>query len=67
MQVCINGNWTDLTAEIHTVQELIQHLDLSERTIVIEQNGEILEKSDHIKRILKNEDKLEIVTFVGGG
>lgn len=35
--------------------------------IAIEYNGNIIKKSDFHKIILKDEDKIEIVCFVGGG
>ncbi len=37
------------------------------RLIAVELNGKIVPKSSYKDVILKNEDKLEIVSFVGGG
>lgn len=42
-----------------------QQLDMN--TLAVECNGEIVPKSEYKNMILKDEDTLEIVRFVGGG
>ncbi|MBC3797778.1 sulfur carrier protein ThiS [Acetobacterium tundrae] len=51
-------------------QKLVDFLAINQydiRKIAIECNGEILPKSTYQEVILNNEDRLEIVRFVGGG
>ncbi|NEU05478.1 MULTISPECIES: sulfur carrier protein ThiS [Clostridium] len=50
-----------------SVSEMIKDLDLDADKIVVELNLEILPKDEYDKTILKEDDKIEIVAFVGGG
>ena len=55
---------------IHTnfsVRDLIKKYKLQEKKIAIELNGMILPKENYRKKKLKNNDKIEIVQFIGGG
>ena len=55
---------------IHTnfsVRDLIKKYKLQEKKIAIELNGVILHKQNYRKKKLKNNDKIEIVQFIGGG
>ena len=55
---------------IHTnfgVRDLIKKYKLKEKKIAIELNGMILPKENYRKKKLKNNDKIEIVQFIGGG
>ena len=55
---------------IHTnfsVRDLIKKYKLQEKKIAIELNGMILPKENYTKKKLKNNDKIEIVQFIGGG
>ena len=55
---------------IHTnfsVRDLIKKYKLKEKKIAIELNGVILPKQNYRKKKLKNNDKIEIVQFIGGG
>ncbi len=46
---------------------MIKDLELYADKIVVELNLEILPKDEYDKTILKEDDKIEIVAFVGGG
>lgn len=50
-----------------SVSEMIKDLELYADKIVVELNLEILPKDEYDKTILKEDDKIEIVAFVGGG
>lgn len=67
MRLCINGSMKDMPDEMATVGDAVRYLGLSEKTVIVEQNGSILQKEEHEQAVLKDEDVLEIVTFVGGG
>ena len=50
-----------------SVKALIKKYKLKENKIAIELNGTILPKQNYSNKKLKNNDKIEIVQFIGGG
>ena len=61
----INGkkyNYKDIT-----VEELVKELDLDKDKIVVEVNLDIIPKDKFNTTTLREEDKVEIVAFIGGG
>ena len=50
-----------------SIKDLINKYKLKENRIAIELNGSILHKQEYKKRKIKNDDKIEIVQFIGGG
>ncbi len=48
------------------VKDLLKKYRLNEGKIAIELNGTILPKQQYKKRKIKNNDKIEIVQFIGG-
>lgn len=65
MKVFVNGELREV--EISTLAELITELDLPVARIAIELNREVVRRSEWDSTILKDEDRIEIVHFVGGG
>jgi len=63
--VFVNGN--EQAASGKTVEDIINEMNIDKRTIAVELNEEIVSKADYDKTILKDEDVLEVVSFVGGG
>ena len=63
--VTINGETQDVSGKKLTEYLLLAGYDT--KRIAIELNGEILPKSEYDKTVLSNGDKVEIVSFVGGG
>ena len=56
--------------EIHdgtNLNELLNKLKIQKNKVAIEVNGEIVEKNKYPNLILKKDDKVEIVHFIGGG
>ena len=49
------------------LNELLNKLKLQKNKIAIEVNGEIIEKSKYPNLILRRDEKVEIVHFIGGG
>ncbi|MEI6443586.1 MAG: sulfur carrier protein ThiS [Nostocales cyanobacterium ELA583] len=47
--------------------ELLQQLGFNLRLIAVEYNGEILHRQFWVETQIKNGDRLEVVTIVGGG
>ena len=50
-----------------TIYELLKKFKLNNKKVAIEYNGIIIPKAYYKKKILKNNDKLEVVHFIGGG
>lgn len=66
MQLRINGEMKTF-AWLATVAELVQALELGDKRIAVELNGEIVPRSQHAAMALADGDELEIVVAVGGG
>ncbi len=50
-----------------SILDLLKKYKLSDKKIAIELNGVIISKINYKKKILKENDKIEIVHFIGGG
>ena len=66
MKVFINGEARDFPGA-PSLADLITQLDLPPARIAVELNREVVRRSDWGGTMLKDEDRLEIVHFVGGG
>lgn len=66
MRIFINGVETDVTEQL-TVAALISGKGLDPSTVVVEYNTVILPQEKWQQSVLAAGDKLEIITFVGGG
>ena len=64
--IVLNGEPHPLDAPL-TVAELIVELGLDARQVAVERNREIVPRAEHAATALADGDRLEIVTFVGGG
>ncbi len=53
--------------EVLTVRELLSHLDLNERLVVVERNREVLRRAQYGDVQVREGDEIELVHFVGGG
>ena len=51
----------------YSIFDLLKKYKLSDKKVAIEHNGEIISKENLKKKYLKNNDKIEIVHFIGGG
>ena len=50
-----------------SIYQLLKKFKLNNKKVAIEHNGIIVPRSNYKKRYLKNNDKLEVVHFIGGG
>ena len=66
MLVLLNGRESDLP-EGMTVADLIAQKNLRPGTLLVELNGELVKQYAWPDIVLKEEDRLEILRFVGGG
>ena len=62
----INGQKYALT-KVMSLQELLQEQGYRSNLVAVELNGAIVKRSEYGSTMLTAEDKLEIVSFVGGG
>ena len=65
-KIQLNGDEFEITIGIN-LNELLNKLKIQKNKIAIEVNGEIVEKNKYYNRTLSNNDKVEIVHFIGGG
>jgi thiamine biosynthesis protein ThiS len=63
--IILNGKQTNVAAK--TVAELVTELNLPALGLVIEHNGTILKQTDWSNTPLKENDRIELISFVGGG
>ncbi|HOJ51841.1 MAG TPA: sulfur carrier protein ThiS [Syntrophales bacterium] len=66
-KVRINGREVKLGEKVQTVLDLILAQGLLPEDVVIEHNGKVLPRADWGKTKVGEGDKLEILSFVGGG
>jgi thiamine biosynthesis protein ThiS len=66
MKVFVNGEQKDVETAI-SLAELITQLDLPAPRVAVELNRDVVRRSDWGSTMLKDEDRIEIVHFVGGG
>ena len=62
----INGKPVVLPAAI-SLSELLEQRGYKANLVAVELNGHIVKRSTYASTMLTNVDKLEIVSFVGGG
>jgi len=51
----------------YSIFDLLKKYKLSNKKVAVEHNGVIISKASFKKKYLKNNDKIEIVHFIGGG
>ncbi len=61
-----NGKQIALETPV-TVLEFLQQQGYQAQRVAVERNGEIVRRADFEKELLRDEDTVEVVTFVGGG
>lgn len=66
LEIIINGESRKVGSPI-TLRELLRSLDLKEDRVAIELNRQIVHRERWAETQLQNQDRLEIVHFVGGG
>ena len=66
IKIKVNGKYMFIKQKT-SVQDLIKALKIPIRKIAIEMNKEILDKKKLKNKMLKNNDSIEIVHFIGGG
>ena len=63
--VKINGEFIDVSGE--TVFEYLVSAGYDTKRVAVELNGDIVPKAQYSDVVFKDEDNVEVVSFVGGG
>lgn len=66
MKVTINGDQKEFVNDVSLLQ-LLKQLDLPNERIAIELNKDVVRKKDWENIKISDQDKIEIIHFVGGG
>lgn len=64
--VLLNGEKRTIPAGM-TVDALLRQLGLAGKPVAVERNLEVVPRSQHAETEIQADDRLEIVTLVGGG
>ncbi|MDC0545036.1 sulfur carrier protein ThiS [Pelagibacteraceae bacterium] len=65
-KIQLNGKNISIKSNF-SILDLLKKYKLINKKIAIEHNGIIISKINYKKKYLKNDDKVEIVHFIGGG
>ena len=66
MQIEINGERREV-AEGTTISTLLRALEVTQPHVAVEVNLEVVPRAQHGETTLRDGDRLEVVTLVGGG
>jgi len=66
MRIEVNGESRDV-ADGATVASLLRELALTQPHVAVEVNLEVVPRAQHAETRLRDGDRLEVVTLVGGG
>ena len=65
-KIQLNGKKITINTKV-TLHDLLKRFKLNNKKIAIEHNGIIVPKIKFKKKFLKDNDKVEVVYFIGGG
>ena len=65
-KIQLNGKKISIKSNF-SIHDLLKKYKLINKKVAIEHNGKIVSKINYKKKYLKNDDKVEIVHFIGGG
>jgi sulfur carrier protein len=66
LKLTVNGEIRELPAGV-TVRALLEAMELGRERVAVEVNAEVVRRALHTECVLSEGDRVEIVTFVGGG
>jgi len=67
MKIVVNGQETNLTDGLTVSQLLVEQKVRMPDMVSVELNGQILRRTEFENTILKEDDKIEFLYFMGGG
>ncbi len=66
IEITVNGKVRQVNHGL-TVAELLSELGLGDRRVAVECNRRVIPRAEHERAELHDGDRLELVSFVGGG
>ncbi|MGD6960891.1 sulfur carrier protein ThiS [Fictibacillus phosphorivorans] len=63
----INGEAVMVPNSLESITDLLKHLNLHDQVVIAEVNEEIIDNQKQSETQIKENDKIELVRFVGGG
>jgi sulfur carrier protein len=66
MQILLNGERREATLGT-TVDDLLRELEIRSDRVAVEVNLEVLDRQEFARRGLREGDRIEIISFIGGG
>ena len=66
MDITVNGKQEDISQGI-SILDFLQEKDQQPQQVVVEYNGKIIQREKWSDIIIKENDNLEVLKFVGGG
>ncbi|ERS93420.1 sulfur carrier protein ThiS [Staphylococcus simulans] len=66
MKCIINGDPFTFDTEV-TIQDILDHLELDKKRVIAEHNQDLIQREDFANQIVREDDRLELLEFVGGG
>ena len=66
MRIVLNGKQIEINS-VETILDLLKYKGLEPERVVVEYNHGIVKRDEWDKIILKENDSLEVLRFVGGG
>ena len=66
MHIHVNGEDQEI-ADGSSVSDLLRQLELQAERVAVEVNLKILDRGDFSKYVLHEADRIEILSFIGGG
>lgn len=66
INILLNGESREVPAEVG-LDKMLELFSLPERRVAVELNGSVVRRDDWPKTIVHDNDRIEVVHFVGGG
>ncbi|RAA66054.1 thiamine biosynthesis protein ThiS [Burkholderia multivorans] len=66
MKCFINGDPFTFDTEV-TIQDILDHLELDKKRVIAEHSENLIQREDFANQIVREDDRLELLEFVGGG
>jgi sulfur carrier protein len=67
VKLMINGEAVMVPNSLQSITDLLKHLNLHDQVVIAEVNEEIINNQKQSETQIKENDKIELVRFVGGG
>ncbi len=67
MKIILNGEEREFNKENMTIKDLVEELQIKAPNFAVAVGIDVIPKSEYETYQLKEGDKVEVVTFVGGG